>query len=268
MDIVLRHTILTPPKNVKITYTNPQHDVMLTWDEVIYKDYEIYYNIYKSNISNGIFIKINKEPIKENKYIDKDINQNMNITYWYKISTVYKEGNTFFESDLSNAFIYRVENTNKWFHKMNERDMWILKMDGELFDLYKRKLEGEHCSCWDDERGDAGNPNCDKCYGTGFLGGYDPIYQLYIRQKPANNNLVRTQRGLSVTNSTGAWTICDVQIRDRDLLINPQGVMFRVTACNTNHASGYLFHQELAMEEIETNDPVYKLKRETLKIFH
>lgn len=268
MDIILKRTTLIPPKNINITYTNPQHNIMLTWDMVEYNGFDIYYNIYKSTISNGVFIKLNKEPVKGNRFVDYSVRQNMNVTYWYKISTCYIYNNEVIESDLSNAFIYKVDNTNKWFHKMNERDMWILKMDGELFDLYKRKLEGEHCSCWDDERGSASNPNCDICYGTGFVGGYDPVYQLYIRQKPANNNLSREGRGLTVKNSTGAWTICDIQIRDRDLLINPQGIMFRVTTANVNHAAGYLFHQELAMEEVETNDPIYKLKRQTLKPFY
>lgn len=268
MDINLKKTILVPPKNIKITYTNPQHNIQLTWDNVEYKGFDIYYNVYKSTISNGVYVKQNSTPLHLNKFIDKNVIQNMNTTYWYKVSTLYKLENEFIESDLSNGFIYKVDNTNKWFHKMNERNMWILKMDGELFDLYKRKLEGERCSCWDSERGSASNPNCDICYGTGFVGGYDPVYQLYIRQKPANNNLSREGRGLTIKNSTGAWTICDIQIRDRDLLINPQGIMFRVTMANTDHAAGYLFHQELAMEEVETNDPIYKLKRQTLKPFY
>lgn len=263
MDIIIKKTKLIPPKNIKIIFTNASRN-SITWDKVEYKDYQIGYNVYRSTIANGIFYKLNNEPILTNRYEDKTIIYNMNTTYWYKISTVYLSDNVWIESELSNAQIYRVDNTNKWFHKMNERNMWILKMDGELFDLYKRKIEGTHCDCWDDIRGSAANPNCDKCYGTGFIGGYDPIYQIYIREKPSNNSLDRTMRGLSVKNSTGAWTICDVQIKDRDLLINPQGTMFRVVNVNINHAAGYFFHQEITMEEIETNDPVYQINRQTL----
>lgn len=266
MDIKIVSTKLLPPKNIKITYVNS--NIQITWDNVSYKNYDVFYNIYRCNITNGAFIKLNQSPIHTNKYIDKTNVQNANITHWYRISSLYKNDNTFIESELSNAFIYKVDNTNKWFHKMNERNMWILKMDGELFDLYKRKLDGERCICYDEVRGQSARPDCDKCYGTGYIGGYDPVYQLYIRLKPAQSALDRTNRGLSVKNSTGAWTICDVQIKDRDLLISPQGKMFRVVNAHINHAAGYYFHQELNIEEIETNDPVYKIQRDTLYPFY
>lgn len=264
MDIIVKKFKLIPPKNIKIIFTNLQNDASITWDKIEYMDYTIGYNVYRSTIANGIYYKLNKDVLLTNRYEDRSITNNRNTTYWYKISTLYLDEDTWIESELSNAQIYRVDNTNKWFHKMNERNMWILKMDGELFDLYKRKLEGEHCDCWDDIRGSSANPNCDKCYGTGFIGGYDPIYQIYIREKPNADSLDRTMRGLSVKNSTGAWTICDVPIRDRDILINPQGIMFRVVNVNMGHAAGYNFHQEITMEEIETNDPVYNIKRKTL----
>ena len=265
MDINIRRFKLLPPKNIKIIYANLKNDANITWDKITYNNYKIGYNIYRSTIANGIFYKLNKDVILTNRYEDKTIIANMNTMYWYKISTLYlNENNDWIESKLSNAHIYKVDNTNKWFHKINERNMWILKMDGELFDLYKRKTEGIHCDCWDEIRGSSSNPNCTKCYGTGFIGGYDPIYQIFVRQKPANNSLDRTQRGLSVKNSTGAWTICDVQIRDRDILINPHGQMFRVVNTNINHSAGYYFHQEIVMEEVETNDPIYNLKRITL----
>jgi len=264
MDIQINRFKLLPPKNVKIRFTNLKNDASITWDSVQYNNYKIGYNIYRSTISNGIFYKINNNIILTNRYEDKTLHNNLNTTYWYKISTLYYNGNTWVESELSNAYIYRVDNTNKWFHKINERNMWILKNTGELFDLYKRKLEGEKCSCFDSERGSAANANCTICYGTGFVGGYDPIFQIYIRQKPSDSNLERTSQGLKIKNELGAWTICDVMIRDRDLLINPQGIMFRVYSTNINIAAGYNFHQEIKMYEVETNDPVYTIQRQTL----
>jgi hypothetical protein len=264
LDIILNRFKLLPPKNIKIVYTNLKNDASVTWDKVNNDEYKIGYNVYRGTIANGIFYKLNKEVILTNRYEDKNVISNINTTYWYKVSTLYYNGEQWVESELSNANIYRVDNTNKWFHKINERNMWILKNTGELFDLYKRKTEGDRCTCFDSVRGSAANPNCEKCYGTGFVGGYDAINQIYIRQKPANNQMDRTLEGLKINNNTGAWTICDVQIRDRDILINPQGKMFRVYSTNINHAAGYYFHQEIQMYEVETNDPIYKLKRKTL----
>ena len=45
----------------------------------------------------------------------------MNITYWYKISTLYKQNNMWIEGIPSRPIQYKINNLNKWFNKMNIR---------------------------------------------------------------------------------------------------------------------------------------------------
>ena len=276
MDFNLNSRRLNSPKNITLSYPKDIKRLVVTWDKVINPDYDkfdinnpivnIYYNVFRSQSINGIYVRVNKYLINTNRFEDKELSIHPNTRYWYKVSTVceFFDG-SFVESKLSQPVTYEVKNENKWFNKMNERNMWILKNDAVLMDLYIRKTEGEHCpKCWNDIRGQSANNNCKVCFGTGFIGGYEPVFQLYVRQKPVNTQVDVSTEGYAYNNAPGAWTISSVQIRNRDLLINPQGRMFAVTSSHINHAAGYYFHQELQMKEIDPTDNRYNIQRITL----
>lgn len=256
------------PQHVIISFPRKPNHIMVTWNKVSHpnEDRNIFYNIYRGNSPNGIFYKINRMPIDTNFYEDQDVNSNPNINYWYKVSSLYinNEQQTI-ESTLSPAIMYKANNTNHWFKKINERNMWILKNTGQLFDLYIRKYEGLKCpDCYDEVRCSAGNPNCKTCYGTGIKDGYEPMFQLYIRLKPAQESLDIDTHGLRINKNPGAWTISTIQIKNRDIIIDPQGIIYSVTSSHINQAAGYLFHQELQLKELERTDPIYHLKKQLL----
>lgn len=257
--------IVSTPRNIRqlsLTWNNVKNPDVNLSDNVI-KIKEVCYNVYRSTSMKGLFYQINKSPIKTNRYDDTSVSLNPNARYWYKVSTLaYFNDGSVTESILSEPVMYQVKNENKWFDKINERNMWILKNTGVLMDLYIRKSEGERCpNCWDDIRGQSSNNSCKVCFGTGIVGGYEPAYQLYVRQKPATQQLDLTTHGYSFNSTPGSWTISSVQIRNRDILINPEGRMFSVTNSHVNHAAGYLFHQELQMKELDPMDERYNIKR-------
>ena len=152
---------------------------------------------------------------------------------------------------------------------MNERNMWILKNTGQLFDLYTRKYEGKQCpKCYDSIRGRSGENDCDVCFGTGFEGGFEAMYQLYVRLKPAETSLDIQATEYTYTNLPGAWLISKTEIKNRDILISPQGKMLSVLSSYVNQAAGFLFHQELKLKEIDPTDQLYRIRRETLYPFY
>lgn len=269
---VFQKTIL-PPNNVIISYPRDNTHIIVTWDEarnpdknVLNKDIKhICYNVYKGLTQNGIFYKMNNKPLETNRFEDYDVSRNPNVANWYKVSTVYESEGVYIEGELSHPTCFQVHNTDRWFFKMNERSLWILKNTGMLFDLYTRKYDGERCPrCFNEIRGRAGSQDCDICYGTGFVSGYDPAYQLYVRLKPTETALGVSPQMYVQENSPGAWTISNTQIKNRDLLISPTGVIYHVISSMTNQAGGYLFHQELKLKAIDYNDPLYQMKRTTL----
>jgi hypothetical protein len=273
VDLNINTRRLLPPTNITISYPKESGSLLVTWNMVRNPDVDkedgdikkIMYNVYRGISANGIFYKQNQAPVETNRYQDRHIGKNPNTVYWYKVSTLYQDKDgKIVEGDLSGPFMYRVSNTNKWFHKANERNLWILKNTGQLFDLYTRKYEGTRCKCWSESHGQAGNPDCTICYGTGFVGGFEPMFQLYVRLKPAETSLDITPQEFTYNNLPGAWTISTVQIKNRDLLIGPDGIIYSVLSSYVNQAAGYLFHQELKLKELDPNDPLYKMQRSSL----
>ena len=175
-----------------VQYTKISGQVLITWTKIPLVESliqegitQIYYNVYRGNSFSGIFYKQNTIPLIINQYIDNALNKNPNIIYWYKISAIYKKNDKWIEGFASRPVQYKINNLNKWFNKMNERNMWILKNDGLVFQLYQRKYEGERCSCFDSLRGVAGNSRCPICWGTSFIG-KDSAYIYLITRKIVN----------------------------------------------------------------------------------
>ena len=273
MNIIFQKQLL-PPEHIMISYARDQKHLIITWEEVRNPDKyiinkaikKVLYNVYKGSSQNGLFYKINDLPLQTNPFEDKEINVNPNIMNWYKISSVYEDENgNFIEGESSRPSTFRIRNTDKWFFKINERNYWILKNTGMLFDLYTRKYDGERCpQCYDEIRGRSGSNSCDMCYGTGWVGGYDPAFQLYVRLKPVEQYLGVSNQMFVNENSPGAWTISDTIIKNRDILISPDGTFYQVIAHQVNQAGGYLFHQELRLKAYDPLDVIYKMKRTTL----
>lgn len=275
MNFNINSRRLNPPSAINMSYPRDIRQMIVTWDKIEnidqYNPVDLYilsiqYNVYRGTALNGIFYKLNQQPLDTNRYDDNTISINPNTNYWYKVSTIanFSDG-SFSESVLSPPVMYQVKNENKWFKKMNERDMWILKNTGVLMDLYARKTTGEQCPhCYDSVRGQSSDPTCKICFGTTFVGGYDPIYQIRVRQKPAVQQLDMTPQGYSVNSNPSLWTISGVHLHNRDLLINPEGRIYSITNSNINHAAGYFFHQELQAKELDPNDVKYQIKRQTL----
>lgn len=278
MDFQLNNRILPPPININISHPKGPGKLLIVWDEVNNPDKDKFssnpesiikdvgYNIYRATSMGGIFYKLNNKTLSIPRYEDNDVSLNPNSQYFYKVSTVItmSDGITKSEGKLSDFVTFKIPTENRWFKKINERNMWILKNTGVAMDVYRKKTDGERCLiCYDSIRAQ-GDPDCTNCFGTTFDGGYEPMTQIYIRQKPATEQLQLTTQGYVIDNNPGAWTISSIELTNRDLMFNPFGKLFSVINSNISHAAGYMFHQELQIKELDPTDKRYQLKRKTL----
>jgi len=278
MDFQLNNRRLPPPINISISSPKGPGQLLVVWDGVNNPDKDkvsispetligrVEYNIYRSLSLGGIFYKLNTHHLSQPRYEDNNVSKNPNTQYFYKVSTVaiMGDGVTKVEGKLSDPITFQIPTENRWFKKINERNMWILKNTGIIMDVYRRKTEGERCSfCYDEIRAQ-GDPDCTNCFGTTFEGGYEPMTQIYIRQKPTTEQLQLTAQGYVPDNNPGAWTISSIELTNRDLMFNPFGKLFSVMNGNISHAAGYMFHQELQLKELDPTDKRHQIKRKTL----
>lgn len=257
---------LPPPQDIYIASSKIQGQAIITWNKLQGADHPVFYNVYRGTSFNGIFYKLNKTPINNNKYLDYTRGVNPNVVYWYKVSSLYEDNDLWIEGIPSEAIQYKYTNAQLfWFNKINERNMWMLKNDGMYFDFYSRKYEGEKCKCYDETRGRASQGNCDICYGTGFVGGYSPQCQLLVRLVHVDESLNISKEYYQWNSSPSAWTITSLPIHNRDLLIGPDGKFYHILSVMQNQAGGYLFHHDLKLRYIEPQDPIYSMRRIKLK---
>lgn len=265
-NISLASRCLPPPTDIRIEFPKIQGQCMITWNKLQGADHPVFYNVYRGISFNGIFHKLNKLPLNGNKYLDYTRGNNPNIIYWYKVSSLYQDNGQWVEGPLSESVQYQRNSPNLfWFNKINERNMWMLKNDGMYFDFYSRKYEGKHCRCYDETRGRASQGDCPICYGTGFVGGYEPQCQLLVRLVNVEESLNISREFYQWNSSPSAWTITSLPIHNRDLLISPDGKFYHILSVVVHQANGFLFHHDLRLKYIEPQDPIYSMKRIQLK---
>ena len=73
-----------------------QDGIVITWEPVYEFDFAGY-NVYKSSIPDGIYVKINKVVITELKYLDKE----GKITDFYRVRAVDTSGNESTKGDYA-----------------------------------------------------------------------------------------------------------------------------------------------------------------------
>lgn len=50
--------------------------------------------------------------------------------------------------------------------------------------LFKRRTFGDRCACTDPETRQVMDPNCEECFGTGFVGGYYEPFEYWVTMNP------------------------------------------------------------------------------------
>ncbi|MHC1738719.1 MAG: hypothetical protein AB9882_12005 [Ignavibacteriaceae bacterium] len=96
IDTVLVKDDIPPPSPRLVEAQSAQEGILITWEPVYEFDFAGY-NVYKSNIPDGIFVKINKVVITELRYLDKE----GKLTDFYKVRAIDTSGNESTKGDYA-----------------------------------------------------------------------------------------------------------------------------------------------------------------------
>lgn len=118
---------------------------------------------------------------------------------------------------------YEVENIDYIKDQILYRNSLILEADGETFQIWRRKREGEQCDNPDcgasqDVNGTP-NASCSRCLGVGYIDGYDYAGETLIRIAPAGLQFQITPNGLMKVHNPRTWTYPEPIILTQDILI-------------------------------------------------
>ncbi|MDD3626165.1 MAG: hypothetical protein PHV06_02480 [bacterium] len=86
------------PMPIPTTYVSKENVVYVNWDAVVPQDpqvpFQIYYNVYRSNLPQELGERLNLEPLTTNSYIDTDPRLEEGVPYFYSIQLVTNQGIT------------------------------------------------------------------------------------------------------------------------------------------------------------------------------
>ncbi len=104
------------------------------------------------------------------------------------------------------------------------RNSVVLQTGGDDCSLYRKKITGTRCinpNCpASNNYQQSGLQNCLVCLGTGFIGGYDYIQELYVRFNPQIEKIQITPDGVLRDITPRIWTMPEPELRQFDIIIN------------------------------------------------
>lgn len=147
----------------------------------------------------------------------------------------------------------------------------LLDIDGLDVVLLKRQWTGYRCACFTPMR-ESPLERCNKCYGTGFVVGYDQYYnprkssgQIKVRFGPTEEAVKLSENGFESTYETEAWTLTAPVIKNHDILIKidrfgNEEFRYEVLGVTRNTLiNGQQGAQKMRVVRIRKTDPLYQV---------
>jgi hypothetical protein len=143
------------------------------------------------------------------------------------------------------------------------RNNWILEQGGERIKVFIRKQSGILCSCSRDlrtlEYTKQPEALCERCFGTGFLGGYEGPYDLTIAPDDAERRLSQGVRGRRKEHNYEVWTGPSPLLTMRDFLVKQTNERYSVGAVRRPSNRGNLLQQHFTIAYLDDTDIRYKI---------
>lgn len=218
------------------------------------------FNVYKSEIEDGEFVKINHTPIEEPIFKDTTTRQfSKSDQGFYIVEAVLPDTRRVqsLPSTWENARTHWVE-----LRAIEvQRREWILltKFVGVKSFVLRRKTYGQRCrECWDFYLEKLLKDKCETCLGTSYEGGYFKALETYLQYDPNPKQYIYQYFGGWEPTNLSAWTISFPDINPRDLLYRiADGAMFLIEEVSGTALQASTVRQIFKLNQLDTESPEY-----------
>ncbi len=143
------------------------------------------------------------------------------------------------------------------------RNRWILEQGGERVKLFLRRFSGIPCNCvWDARLAEYTQQplnNCLKCFGTGFLGGYEGPIDIIIGPDDSERRVTQTANGRQLMNSQEVWIGPTPSVSQRDFIVKQNGERFSVGPVKRTQIRGVTLQQTFQIGYFPESDIRYAI---------
>jgi hypothetical protein len=133
------------------------------------------------------------------------------------------------------------------------RNKWILEQGGERVKVFVQKNVGAPCLCWSQHHKQAVR-DCETCYGTGIVGGYEGPYDILIAPDDAERRIAQTDIGRRKEHSYEVWTGPSPLLSMRDFLVKLNNDRYSIGGVRMPSNRGMVLQQHFTMNVIDSKD--------------
>lgn len=139
------------------------------------------------------------------------------------------------------------------------RNRFILEQGGERVKIFLRKHVGVPCSCVPDDYHKQPINDCPKCFGTGFLAGYEGPYDALIAPDDAERRIAQKETGRSLEHSYEVWTGPAPILSQRDFVVKLNGERYSIGAVRFPSNRGMVLQQHFNIGHLDEQDIRYQV---------
>jgi len=151
--------------------------------------------------------------------------------------------------------VYQMERVDWIWREAIRRNSWIRDQAGERVKVFIRKWHGLLCQQFSRTHKQAIN-DCEVCYGTGFVGGYEGPFDIIIAPPEAERTLELVPDGLKQDFTFSTWTGPSPLLGTRDVVLRQNNERFTVGGVNPQGQRGAYFQQHFNIRLIEERDDI------------
>lgn len=141
------------------------------------------------------------------------------------------------------------------YEEMIGRKYFMLRNNAEVVTFLIRKIAGVRCECYNEAY--ESSPICFRCYGTSYVGGYDPLRDAYLRIEPTQLRYQASAYGVAFKITPTAWLADWPVLRNGDVAVRANGERFTIGQLQILIHQGVLTEQTMELSFIDPSHPIY-----------
>ena len=134
------------------------------------------------------------------------------------------------------------------------RNRWILNQGGERVKAFLRKHVGTACSCYVADHLKHPVNDCPKCYGTGFVGGFEGPYDIIIAPDETERRVEHTSSGKHGQHVSSVWTGPSPLLSQRDFIVKVNGDRYSIGPVSMPSNRGMVLQQHFDIGYFDEKD--------------
>ena len=180
---------------------------------------------------------------------------------FYRITTVAKTDDGLIETSLDQCPAVsptEIEELDYIWKEAIRRNQWILQQGGERVKVFVRKQAGVRCGCGIDPRTREYNKQpsnrCTRCYGVGYVGGYEGPYEIIVAPDDAERRIAQTPTGRRMEHTYEVFMGPSPLVTQRDFIVKQTNERYTIGPVRRPTNRGNVLQQHFNIAAIESND--------------